>query len=317
FHPADEPLLLRSGGYAWDTTTWHRPGQQWDAATSTYQSQPVPAAVTITAAQLLKGHDGQPDDGRIHEVTSFAAGSPGPGAWTDSLALWARLRTGTAGRIPLQRCIVTLAAPELDAERLLGVPQVAALAGINASTLRAYISRGVAGVPEPQVTIGRRDMWSRPVAENWAEARRRPAPPAPPARVVDLPAGADEVRRNLQDRFFTTLWAGPARRRWTVPHRTTEAVRQLAGELAQDVALRVSDIVPLTALAATAARAALHDLAGPQGQISEPVARMLTWLGGHDPSLVRATVDEIVATASQRLGLTDTDVRQAVVDACP
>jgi hypothetical protein len=158
-------------------------------------------------------------------------------------------------------------------------------------------------------------MWSRPVAQNWAEARRQPAPP-PPARILDLPAGADDVRRHLQERFFTTLWAGPARRRWTLQHRTPDAVRQLAGELAQDAALSLGDIVPLTTLAATTARAALHDLAGPQQQITAPVARMLTWLEGHDPALAHTTVEEIVADASRRLGLTETTARQAVIGAC-
>ncbi|MFM9452383.1 hypothetical protein [Streptomyces europaeiscabiei] len=315
-HPADEPLLLRAGGYTWDTAGWHRPGHLWDASTGTYQRQPVPAAVTITAAQLIEGQDVRPDNGRILDVTSFASDPPAPGDWTDSLALWARLRTGTTDGIPLQQSIVTFTAPELDAERLLGVPQVAALAGITASALRAYISRGVCDVPEAQVTIGRRDMWSRPVAQNWAEARRKAAPPPPPVRILDLPAGADDVRRHLEERFFTTLWAGPARRRWTLQHRTPEAVRQLAGELAQDAALSLGDIVPLTALAVTAARAALHDLAGPQRQITAPVARMLTWLEGHDPALAHTTVEEIVADASRRLGLADTAARQAVFGAC-
>lgn len=93
-------------------------------------------------------------------------------------------------------------------------------------------------------------------------------------------------------------------------------MRQLAGELAQDAALSLGDIVPLTALAASAARAALHDLAGPRRQITAPVARMLAWLEGHDPALAHATVEEIVADASRRLDLADSAARQAVIDAC-
>jgi hypothetical protein len=44
---------------------------------------------------------------------------------------------------------------------------------IAASTLRAYAAGGEADLPLPQAVIGGRALWSRPVADEWAEARRR------------------------------------------------------------------------------------------------------------------------------------------------
>lgn len=50
---------------------------------------------------------------------------------------------------------------------------VAEIAEIAASTLRAYISWEENDVPQPQATLNGRSAWTRPVAEEWAEQRRR------------------------------------------------------------------------------------------------------------------------------------------------
>jgi hypothetical protein len=49
---------------------------------------------------------------------------------------------------------------------------LAALAGVAPSTLRAYISRGEADVPPPDLRRGAQRGWSPQVATGWARQRR-------------------------------------------------------------------------------------------------------------------------------------------------
>ncbi|MEU3657128.1 hypothetical protein AB0E67_30890 [Streptomyces sp. NPDC032161] len=90
-----------------------------------------------------------------------------------SFALWAQHHERQENALPLKQCVVDLASPELSGDQLLGPPEMAALAGITASTLRSCISRSNSEVPMPQATVGGRAQWSRPVAEDRAEVRRR------------------------------------------------------------------------------------------------------------------------------------------------
>lgn len=71
-------------------------------------------------------------------------GAAEAGRWIDDLALWAR---NDSGRDPVIASVVNLTAPELTGDQLVGVAEMARIAGISASTLRAYISRGEATVP--------------------------------------------------------------------------------------------------------------------------------------------------------------------------
>lgn len=59
--------------------------------------------------------------------------------------------------------MVSLNAPELSDSALLGAEELAAEAGIASSTLRAYIARGEADLPEPQRIDGNRRRWARTV----------------------------------------------------------------------------------------------------------------------------------------------------------
>lgn len=60
----DAPLW-RSGGS--DGTTWHRPGQIWDAAREDYVRRPVAAATSVTAADLLDRFS-QPGQAEVLDV---------------------------------------------------------------------------------------------------------------------------------------------------------------------------------------------------------------------------------------------------------
>ncbi|MFI1312832.1 hypothetical protein ACH4TS_22210 [Streptomyces albidoflavus] len=301
-----QPLVARSGGYWWDGTGWHRPPQLWDEAAGSFEDQPVPAATTITAADLLDGR-GDADRGHVHRASALT----GQRAAMDAsqrrhdLARWARIRTPAAGHPPLERCVVTLTAPELAVDQLIGTRALAAAAGISSSALRAYISRGQSTVPEPQTVIGNRPMWSRPVAENWAEHRRRPAADRWPSHRdrPDLPPGADQIRRTLGPVLFAALWDDPERRaRWALRHRTRQAVADVAADLAYLAADRLEKTCPVQALADVLTQAALADLAA-AADGSSPVGQVLDWLSRHHAPAAETAVSAIAEQAELRHGI--------------
>ena len=155
----------------WDGNGWYRPAQVWDAAREEYYRRPVPSSATVTAADLLRTGKPDPAAARVLQVTDLDPDTAWSGRWLDHLSLWAAQRQDS-DRSP-GRAVVTLTAPELSADQMIGPAEVAEITGIAASTLRAYIARGESDVPLPQAAIGGRNAWARPVAEEWAEARSR------------------------------------------------------------------------------------------------------------------------------------------------
>ncbi|MFD7407771.1 hypothetical protein ACFV7R_35090 [Streptomyces sp. NPDC059866] len=312
-------LLFRQGGYWWDGTTWYRPDQVWDAAGERYDRRPVKAAVTITADDLLDDN-AHPAGGRLIKIANFDRDAPPPDPWNDHLALWASHRPRNAR--PLSQCVVRLSAPELATDQLIGVPELAEIGGIAASTLRAYISRGQRDVPPPQATVNGRNLWARTVAQDWAEQRHR-SPDSAAATLAsgdddNLPVGASELRQRLARLFFGVLWERPDRRkRWTLRHRNEAAVHEVADELAWSVAADTEAIIDPHDLAATVRHAFLDELVtgkdldeatGDTGPttfygITTPVAKMLDWLIGHHPRAAHYTIGEIIGDAERRLGI--------------
>jgi hypothetical protein len=330
----DGPLLFRAGGYWSDGTTWYRPGQIWDAASEEYVRRTVPAAATVTAADLLGGQDADPARGTVREIGEIDPDTPFSGRWLDELALWADIR----GRDRLRDSVVTLTAPELGADQLIGAPEVAEITGIAASTLRAYIARGEASVPEPQATISGRPMWSRPVAQDWAEKRQR-SPEGVIAAVStasggreSVPVGEAETAAGLARSFFATLWEyRPFRSRWALRWRNANAVREVADILGGDTAGYMLDsLIPISDLATTIEHAVLDELAeGQRNQraiaehqkglrvagpdetsedhvsygITLPVARMLGWLVRHRPEYAGHAIGSLTGEAERRFGI--------------
>jgi len=322
-------LLFRSGGYWWDGTTWYRPGQVWDAAAEEHFQRPVPAAATVTAADMLNGGDAA--RGQVLAIADVDPDAPAAGRWGDDLALWAQRR---GGQTPLTESVVTLTAPELNADQMIGATEVATIAGIAASTLRAYLSRGESETPLPQATLHGRSMWARPVAEEWAEERRR-SPAGVTAAVstqhagASLPSGIAEVWDRFTRSFFSRLWDRPeARRRWALRWRNEDAVRGIAQDLAYEAAASLPRLVPTGDLATTIRLAVLDEfrtgqhldrvtsdrktlrVAGPddsddaiQYGIMRPVTRMLDWLIRHDPASAGHAINAIIGEAERGLAI--------------
>ena len=327
-------ILFRAGGYWLDGSgTWYRPSRVWDAPNEDYYRRPVPAAITVTAADLLDG-TGDPGRVRVQEVTEVDLEEAVSGRWIDHLALWAASRPD--GAVALDRCVVDLAAPELTGDQLVGVAELAAIGGIAASTLRAYIARGMSEVPLPQATVGGRNVWSRPVADDWAEQRRR----SPEGVSRTISGGRDEdelpgftaIRNQLSRVFMVSLWDAPdGRRRWALRWRNQALVRDVADELSLRAAehLEYGGFINMKDLGATIRHALLDELAyskslqpaGPKSapfySITDQPARMLDWLIAHDPDGAGAMIGLCIGEAERRLGIprdmTERSLRRALL----
>jgi len=313
-------LLFRAGGYWWNGDIWYRPAQVWDVAGEKHYQRPVPAAMSVTAADLLQA-GGDPRKGAVLDIAGIAPDSPPPGRWLDDLALWAAHRPDDK---PLSASVVTISAPELSGDQLVGVAELARIGGIAASTLRAYITRGEGDVPPPQATISGRSAWARPVAEDWGEQRRRSpdgltaAVAAARAGTAEMAPGIADVWRRFTRAYFSALWENPAqRKRWALRWRTPAAVRDLAEDLGWYVAADVQDggILPIHDLAVTIEHAVLDEFA--EGQrldqatgsettfygINRPVTRVLDWLVRHQPASAGHTLGRIVGEAERRFAI--------------
>ncbi|MFH9425426.1 hypothetical protein [Streptomyces sp. NPDC017529] len=232
--------------------------------------------------------------------------------------------------LPLERCVVDLSSPELTATQLIGVPEMAELGGITASTLRAYISRGNNEVPQPQATVGGRDQWARTVAEDWAEARQRSHEGVGAAMSAgdrdSLSPGAAEVRDRFATDFQHTLYDRPdVRKRWVLRQRNKESVAEIANELAWSVAASLDQIIPTQHLGRVVQGAVMHDwqetvdMYADEDQDSDeaekwwhlnltvPVAKMLDWYVRHFPGDAYTTIGEIQRQAHTAWGVPAAD----------
>jgi len=296
--------------------------------------RPVPAAATVTAAGILAASAADPGRGAILDVAGIDPDAPYEGRWDDDLALWAARRDSQG----LDRCVVSLTAPELAAENLIGAGDLAEITGIAPSTLRAYIARGEADVPLPQAVIGGRSLWARPVAEEWAEQRQRDpdavdAAVSAPGHYGDpVPAGQAELAATLTRSFLSDLWDyRPFRGRWALRWRTKDHVREVAAALGHEAASYVlRTLIPAEALSVTLRHALLDDLAeaqrsdraasadvplrlaGPDDTADEmppyygimpKIAEMLGWLARHRPATAGHVITSVTGEAERRLGI--------------
>lgn len=328
-------LLFRAGGYWWDGETWYRPLQVWDRAGETYLRRPVPAATTVTVADL-RAVGGDPDRSRILPVGDVHPDQPLDGRWADHLALWTTRHVAAGGR-PLDRCVVSLNAPELAADQLVPLPELARIAGVAASTLRAYQAREQNDVPLPQAAIAGRNLWARPVAEEYAEAREQ-GPEAIAATMTtrhgeaDVSRGIAELWRRFAEMFMYQLWQKPGlRRRWALRWRTETAVRQVAEELGWDVAANLNRIVPMHNLGSTLRYAILHDIGDQRANLdtlaqrgdqdaaadhsyglTPAIANTLAWYIRHDPTSAHAILGETIGDAERQMDIPRHDLAESL-----
>ncbi|WP_280452338.1 hypothetical protein [Nocardia cyriacigeorgica] len=328
----DEILLFRAGGYWWDGTHWYRPLQVIDWASQTFVRRKARAAVTVTAADLV---DPVAEAARAAVLTVADLGPAvesddqrGPltvANWSDHLALWAARRP--EGALPLSQCVVNISAPELAGDQLVGVSELAAMAGIEASTLRAYASRGEAELPDPQAVISGRAAWSKPVAADWVEQRARSASSVADTMASDhvdnpvastLSRGRADIFARFTTSFLARLWNPQRRKWWALRHRNEASARQLAETLAWTVASDLDHIIPTSALATTIRCAVLQQFADdiersrklnrepadePLLGVIPKVAIMLDWLVRHHPTTAGHTINEIIGIAEKRWNL--------------
>jgi hypothetical protein len=306
-----QPLLFRAGGYWWDGVTWYRPLQVFDSASEEYVTRAVPSAATTTAADLLVART-DPAAAAVLSIIDVDVDAEFAGRWVDHLALWAAHREeGT----DLSRCVVGVSAHELGADQLVGAAVMGEIAGVAASTFRAYLARGEATIPLPQATISGRAMWSRPVAEEWAESRRHSGDGAAAAisgDPDDLAPGVQDLWDRWTDTFRSLLWDNPdRRRRWALRWRTRSAVDEVATYLGWIVAASVDRIVPIEQLAFTLEKALLHEIEEGRRMIPDErhdfgvnfrIARLLDWLIRHDPRSARAVVAGVIGEAERQYG---------------
>jgi hypothetical protein len=158
-------------------------------------------------------------------------------------------------------------------------------------------------------------MWSRPVAEDWAEQRRRSRDGIAEAigdrEHPNLARGVAELWEEFTRQFVAELNAS-WRKRFALRWRTQDAVREVANDLAWTVAASLRKIVPVGDLGHTVQHAVLYgfqrrtrndDWNMPYLPVDRQIARMLDWLIRHDHGQAAATVRRIVGDAERDLGI--------------
>ncbi|WP_146759092.1 hypothetical protein [Mycobacteroides abscessus] len=319
------PLLFRAGGYWWDGTEWYRPQLVMDWVAERHVRRKVPDAWTHTAeielsqAQLIDGPATQaPNKELLLTVADVrAAGQEGQiqpmvvqERWVEHLRVWAAQRPATA--LPLQRCVVKLSTKELLPNQLMDTAELAASAGVSASTLRAYAARGNSELPAPQWVFGGRNFYSRPVGDDWLEerGRSRDQVAATLAASPELSVGQEEIRARFSDRFFSLL-RGPLRKVWRIKNEQT--TRERANELAVAVASDIDAIVPVDHLAYTLKTAIISNFRE-SAELAElgssvnlylqmPTARLMDWYVRNFPARAGFWINDLIRDAEQDLGL--------------
>jgi hypothetical protein len=314
-------FLYRHGGYWWDGTAWHRPGQVVDRAYEGYDARPVEEAVTVTAADLLT-RPVEPGIARIAKIANFTAPQESLPQWRDHLALWAASRR--PGSLPLERCVIDLRAPELEPGRLvdrMGLAQIAGLA-LDELPLPKY---GRRSLPVPQSETVEGPRWSRPVARDWAEEHRRIHGPqavlsGTTALGCEQPLGLVADHNRLTKIICDSLEDADSRRQKRDLRRGQTENEEFAAQLAWWPAVALSDdtdgLIPVTALRTTLVEAVVGGLAAdvgragkkygtgvPLGDIRTDIVKLLDWYILREPARTPTLFGEICLNARLRLGL--------------
>ncbi|MGW6489651.1 hypothetical protein [Streptomyces sp. NPDC055056] len=319
-------FLYRHGGYWWDGTAWHRPGQVMDRAYEDFDARPVKDAVTLTAADLLD-HPGEPGNARIRKIADFTAPDKPVPNWRDHLALWAQSRQPDS--LPLDCCVIDLQAPELEPARLVDRPGLAQVAGLAVDDL-PHPKYGRRNLPAPQIESADGLRWSRPVARDWAEEHRRANGPQKLLSGVttfgtEQPLGLVADHNHLTKIICDSLEDAASRPEKRSPGRgKTKKHEESAAQLAWWPAVALSDatdgFIPVAALSTTlveaivggladdVARAGKANRAPALGDIRTDVIKLLDWYILREPGGASALFGEICLMARLRLELEPKEV---------
>lgn len=168
--PKDLPAEQLPGGYRFDPRgTLRRP-----------DGSAVPGARTVTLDTRFRFGRTRPvlvpqDAASLHPELDWCRWVAEPSTMTVRAA--GRAMTVSAWLVPDEEWDdranwpIAVTAPELAADALLGVDQVAGYLRIAESTVRAYLARG--RMPVPQYHQSGRPLWSAPVILSWVRSRPR------------------------------------------------------------------------------------------------------------------------------------------------
>lgn len=315
-------FLYRHGGYWWDGTAWHQPGQVVDRAFERYDARPVHDALTVTAADLL-AHPGAPDAAEIAKIADFAAVAAPLANWRDHLALWAQQRQQLSNARPLDQCVVDLRAPELEPASLVDRAGLAKIAQLAPDDL-PHPKHGRRDLPPPQAGTAERPLWSEPVASDWAEQYRSTHGPAtllagttsfgttqPRGLVSDHNQLTEIIRHSLEDQE-----AKSAKRRSTRKDEPHDGAATLAWWPAVALTDSPRSLFPISALRTTLIEAVLGGLADDVERarkwgkdapslrdIRTDVVKLLDWYIERKPGHTAGLFGEILLIARTRLDL--------------
>lgn len=330
---ADGPLLLRAGGYWWDGTRWNRPQQVFDNASGTFARRRAVDAVCLTADQLLANTETDSSRATLVDITDTIAEDDIEN-WLDHLALWATARS-TRSRA-LSACIVDISAPELAADRLLHLDDLAAMSDTDPLLAQKLLARGQQ-FPAHQTVIDGRERWAQPVAGDWHEQQQRSAAGIAETMSVPVPANPRGVivgLNSLWDTLTASFTDALQRRRRPAPRRAIERLlapqrpdpdndRNVARSLAWNAVLSFEQAIPFNALAGAVRTAVLADFADrltldaelnggrapnyspdkpPHVSVSPQHSKALDWVVRHDPGAAQLSIGEIIGDA-ERLGI--------------
>lgn len=330
---ATGPLLLRAGGYWWDGQRWNRPRQVEDTASGTYARRRAVDATCLTAHHLLSDSAADPSRAALADISTIEPDDE-PENWVDHLALWAAAR-GERSR-PLTECIVDLCAPELAADQLLDIDELATMIDIEPGLAHNLMTRGQQ-LPIPQTVEGGRPLWSKPVAADWLEQRQRstgidetmstPVSENPRGIVIGLNALWDTLTESFAGSLRQHRRPAPTRvlkrLQSPAPEPESDSERVIARDLAWTAALTFEQTVPFRLVAATIRTAVLSDFAAalaldtalnggrapyspdnpPHVTVNPQHAKTLDWVVRHAPAAAQHAIGEIVGDAEHELGI--------------
>ncbi|MFI0742679.1 hypothetical protein ACH4PU_32055 [Streptomyces sp. NPDC021100] len=321
-------FLYRHGGYWWDGTAWHRPGQVMDRAFERYDARPVQDALTITAADLL-AHPSAPGNAYVAKIAAFTAPQEPLSNWVDHLALWAQRRLH--GSRPLNQCIVDLRAPELESARLVDRAGLAKIAGIAQDDL-PHPEYGRQNLPAPQTDTSDGPRWSEPVARDWAEQYHSTHGPEAllsgttafdTTQPRGLVADHNRLTKIIKDSLEDTRNKKKRRFASTAESQTQETAATLAWWPAVALTDGPHSLFPISALRTTVIEAVISGLAQDVenarkwgkdepslGDISTDVVELLVWYIQRKPGHTAGIFGEICLIARTRLALSPEKVGQ-------